>query len=119
ALFTAALGVFLAVPMKRQMINHEQLKFPTGIATAQTLRSLYSKGTDAVRQAYALLIALVFGGLVGMFHTYSVLGEQLKLKNRLPHWLEKLQSTIYLPDTIDFPNSFNPLARGHAAAGFA
>ncbi|MEI9864210.1 MAG: OPT/YSL family transporter [Limisphaerales bacterium] len=28
-LFTAALGVFLAIPMKRQMINHEQLRFPT------------------------------------------------------------------------------------------
>jgi uncharacterized oligopeptide transporter (OPT) family protein len=35
-LFTAALGVFLAIPMKRQMINHEQLRFPTGIATAET-----------------------------------------------------------------------------------
>jgi putative OPT family oligopeptide transporter len=115
ALFTAMLGVFLAVPMKRQMINHEQLKFPTGIATAQTLRSLYSKGTDAVRQAYALLIALLFGGLVGVFHTYSVLGEQLKLKNRLPHWLETLQSKVYLPDTFDFRNPI----RGHAMAGFA
>ena len=38
--FTAALGVFLAIPMKRQMINYEQLKFPSGIAAAETLRSL-------------------------------------------------------------------------------
>src|SRR5512136_2663294 len=30
--FTAALGVFLDIPMKRQMINYEQLKFPSGIA---------------------------------------------------------------------------------------
>src|SRR6185503_4173732 len=38
ALLTAALGVFLAIPMKRQMINYEQLKFPSGIAAAETLR---------------------------------------------------------------------------------
>jgi uncharacterized oligopeptide transporter (OPT) family protein len=50
-LFTAALGVFLAIPMKRQMINHEQLRFPTGIATAETLRSLYSKSGESLKQA--------------------------------------------------------------------
>ena len=57
-LFTAALGVFLAIPMKRQMINHEQLRFPSGIATAETLRSLYSKSGESLKQAYSLLIAL-------------------------------------------------------------
>ena len=62
--FTAGLGVFLAIPMKRQMINQEQLKFPSGIAAAETLRSLYSKGTEALRKAYALLIALITGGVV-------------------------------------------------------
>ncbi len=36
----AMLGVFVAIPMKRQMINIEQLKFPSGLAAAQTLRSL-------------------------------------------------------------------------------
>ena len=117
-LFTAALGVFLAIPMKRQMINHEQLKFPSGIATAETLRSLYSKGALALRQAYSLLIALIFGGVVGVLHTYSVLGEQLKIKNRLPGWFEKMQSWLYLPDTLDFPRWMNPLSRG-SMAGFA
>src|SRR5579884_2617303 len=51
-LITAALGVFLAIPMKRQMINHEQLPFPSGIAAAETLRSLYSQSKEAVQQAY-------------------------------------------------------------------
>ena len=76
-LFTAALGVFVAIPMKRQMINHEQLRFPTGIATAETLRSLYSKGAEALKQAYALLISLIFGGVIAVLHNYAVLGEQL------------------------------------------
>ncbi|MEI7850154.1 MAG: OPT/YSL family transporter, partial [Chloroflexota bacterium] len=42
--FLAVLGVTMAIPMKRQMINVEQLRFPSGIAAAETLRSLYSKG---------------------------------------------------------------------------
>lgn len=65
-LFTAALGVFLAVPMKRQLVNREKLPFPTGLAAATTLRSLYSHGADALRKAYALLAALVAGVLVGV-----------------------------------------------------
>jgi uncharacterized oligopeptide transporter (OPT) family protein len=42
--FLGVLGVTMAIPMKRQMVNVEQLRFPTGIATAETLRALYSKG---------------------------------------------------------------------------
>src|SRR5262249_9067390 len=38
------LGVFLAVPTKRQLINIEALQFPTGTAAAQTMRSLHSHG---------------------------------------------------------------------------
>src|SRR5512144_1038405 len=71
ALFTAALGVFLAIPMKRQMVNQEQLKFPSGIAAAETLRSLYSKGAEAMKKAYALVVALVAGGLVGLLRSYG------------------------------------------------
>jgi len=114
-LLTAALGVFLAIPMKRQMINHEQLRFPTGIATAETLRSLYSKSGESLKQAYALIIALGVGVLVGTLHTYLQLVAELKLKNRLPHWLEKLSDWLYLPDTWNFTGFLNPLARGQMA----
>lgn len=58
---TALLGVFLAIPMKRQMINNEQLPFPSGIAAAETLRSLYAAGEESVLKARALVIALVIG----------------------------------------------------------
>ncbi len=40
--FLAVLGVTLAIPMKRQMINVERLRFPTGTAAAMTLRSLHA-----------------------------------------------------------------------------
>lgn len=63
---TAMLGVMLAVPMKRQMINKEQLPFPSGIAAAETLKSLYGGSKEAVYQAYSLVVALALGALTGI-----------------------------------------------------
>jgi OPT family oligopeptide transporter len=68
-LATGALGVFLAVPMKRQMINQERLPFPSGVAAAATLKSLYSKGTESVRKAYVLIGGLFLGVCVGIMNT--------------------------------------------------
>jgi OPT family oligopeptide transporter len=42
--FLAVLGVSMAIPMKRQMINVERLRFPSGIAAAETLKSLHGIG---------------------------------------------------------------------------
>ncbi len=68
-LFTGALGVFLAVPMKRQMVNQERLPFPSGTAAATTLRSLYGEGVEAVRRAYVLIGGLAAGVVVGICNT--------------------------------------------------
>jgi OPT family oligopeptide transporter len=58
--FLAVLGVTMAVPMKRQMINVEQLRFPSGIAAAETLRALHSTGEKGLRAAKALGWAAIF-----------------------------------------------------------
>jgi uncharacterized oligopeptide transporter (OPT) family protein len=59
----SVLGVTMAIPMKRQMINVEQLRFPSGIAAAETLRALHAAGAGGLRSARALgwagLLALV------------------------------------------------------------
>jgi len=60
----AVFGTVIAIPMKRNMINRERLKFPSGTAAAVTLQSLYSKGEVAIRKARALLYAGVLGALV-------------------------------------------------------
>src|SRR6202171_6174468 len=52
--FLAVLGVTMAIPMKRQMINIEQLRFPSGIAAAEPLRALHSVGDTGMRSARAL-----------------------------------------------------------------
>ncbi|MCA2977232.1 MAG: OPT/YSL family transporter [Myxococcaceae bacterium] len=63
-----ALGVFAAIPIKRQLIDEEQLPFPTGTATAETLKSIH--GADAggdvegSKKALALACSAVFGATV-------------------------------------------------------
>jgi hypothetical protein len=61
--FLAILGVVLAIPMKRNLINQERLKFPSGLAAAVTLQSLYASGSEASRKAKALLISAIFGAM--------------------------------------------------------
>lgn len=78
-LVTALLGVFLAVPMKRQMINHEQLPFPSGLAAAETLRSLYAKSRDAVLQAYGLVGAMITGAAIGILAKGDYQWQRLSL----------------------------------------
>jgi uncharacterized oligopeptide transporter (OPT) family protein len=66
----AALGVFAAIPIKRQLINKEELAFPTGTATAVTIRSIHAAGGDAGegrRQSQGLFWAALFAaGLTWM-----------------------------------------------------
>ncbi len=52
--FLAVLGVTMAIPMKRQMINVEQLRFPSGVAAAETLRALHTTGGKGIQSAIAL-----------------------------------------------------------------
>ena len=76
---TALLGVFLAIPMKRQMINSEQLAFPSGIAAAETLRSLYAQGRESVLKARALIGSLVVGAVSALVRSFGYIPEQLPL----------------------------------------
>jgi OPT family oligopeptide transporter len=66
--FIALLGVTMAIPMKRQMINIEQLRFPSGIAAAETLRALHAVGEKGRRAARALSI---WGALAAVSQFWS------------------------------------------------
>jgi uncharacterized oligopeptide transporter (OPT) family protein len=101
---TAALGVFIAVPMKRQMINHEQLRFPSGIAAATTLRSLYSKGREASQQANSLILSLVFGMALAFYRTYPTVLEALEgVKKVTKETVERFSEFPYrMPELINW-----------------
>ncbi|HEU4405618.1 MAG TPA: OPT family oligopeptide transporter [Polyangiaceae bacterium] len=62
----AALGVFAAIPIKRQLINQEGVAFPTGTATAETIRTLHAEGggAEAAQQSRALMGAAGFAALL-------------------------------------------------------
>ncbi|MCO6044383.1 OPT/YSL family transporter [Aeoliella sp. ICT_H6.2] len=63
SLAVAFLGVFFAVPLRRQMVLVDQLKFPTGTATAETITAMYSEASVAIAKARVLLFAGLFAGL--------------------------------------------------------
>ena len=73
--FLAMLGVCMAIPMKRSMINKERLRFPSGLAAATTLQSLYSQGGDAVVKARALFVAAFVAGLTPLLMDLKVKGQ--------------------------------------------
>jgi len=60
--------VTMAVPMKRQMINIEQLRFPSGVAAAETLRALHSHGEKGMRAAKALGVAGLIAAVDNFIH---------------------------------------------------
>lgn len=76
----AFLGVCFAIPLKRQMINLENLKFPSGIAAAQTTRALHGEGEGGREKALALFVSSVLGAL-----TSFVRGHLGLIPGTVPH----------------------------------
>lgn len=70
--FIAALGVTLAIPMKRNMINREKLKFPSGTAAAVTLQGLYSRGSEALAKARALFATAGVAALIPLLKDLEI-----------------------------------------------
>ncbi len=64
--FLAVLGVTMAIPMKRQMINVEKLKFPSGIAAAETLKSLHGDGKEGKAEGMGAARTLFASGAIGI-----------------------------------------------------
>jgi putative OPT family oligopeptide transporter len=114
-LCTGLMGVFLAIPMKRQMINHEQLPFPSGIAAAETLRSLYSESKEAVQKAYSLVIALLCGAVVGVLNTAE---DTLSFLDNAMNWLKEKGLNLRLPESLPEHGFFTRNGKSMIGSGF-
>ena len=55
SLSVSFLGIFFAVPLRRQMVEIDQLRFPTGTATAETILAMTSEDGDAIANARVLI----------------------------------------------------------------
>ncbi len=58
------LGLFMGIPLKRQMIQVDKLRFPANIPTGETLKAMHSHGGEAMKKAKALGTAGGLGILV-------------------------------------------------------
>jgi OPT family oligopeptide transporter len=99
----AALGVFAAIPIKRQLVNKEQLAFPTGTATAETIRSIHAAAEGGSSgKAKALALAALFGAVVAWLRdAWHVLPGTIALPltlggRALKDWTLALKSEVVL-----------------------
>src|SRR5258707_5783447 len=117
--FIAVLGVTMAIPMKRLMINIEQLRFPSGIAAAETLRALHAEGSQGLRTAKAL----GFAGLLAAIDKFwaeglSTVSESLErfssgaLLTDVQKWLLGSHYEAWSGRTVVFSWDFIFLAAG-------
>jgi uncharacterized oligopeptide transporter (OPT) family protein len=100
------LGVFMAIPMKRQQINIDQLPFPSGIATAETLKAMHSAGDEAKRKAMSLAGAGGVGGLLALLKD----GFHKIPENFIPAW--NINGVKFSQLTIGFEFSSIMIAAG-------
>jgi len=74
AVSVAFLGVFFAVPLRKQMVVVEKLRYPTGTAAAETIKAMYASGVEAVKKAKLLFIALIAAAAIKLIYSVKPLG---------------------------------------------
>ena len=94
----AAMGVFAAIPLKRLLINLEQLPFPSSVAAAETLRALHEADSGPAQAR-----ALFRSGLISALFTF--------LRSSKVTWLRAFS----LPGRINLPFGI----AGHPAAAWS
>jgi uncharacterized oligopeptide transporter (OPT) family protein len=67
--FASLMGILLAVPLRKHYIVDEKLKYPDGVAAAETIIVLDARGQDAKRAAVALFAATIASALVWLLTT--------------------------------------------------
>jgi len=117
----AAMGVCMAIPMKRGMINRERLKFPSGTAAAVLLQSLYSEGAEALAKGRALLWSGCLGAIVPLLTSLNAIkgvgpSGQIERRSILPSqspifdWLPRLSANHLDPKTHAMATEAYPMS---------
>jgi uncharacterized oligopeptide transporter (OPT) family protein len=120
-LCVAALGVVMAIPMKRSMINMDRLRFPSGTAAAVLLQSLYTEGREALAKGRALLASGLFGIFVPLLKDLNVRkvyegGALVGRDSLLPaqsnafDWLPRIHTKLLDPKSHAFVDRYTRLS---------
>lgn len=80
----SALGVFAAIPIKRQLVNQEQLPFPTGAATAETIRALHAHDGKGAKSAKLLGLSALIGAALAWIRDAKASWMPFNLPGRIP-----------------------------------
>lgn len=108
--FGAMLGTCIAIPMKRALINQERLRFPSAIASAETLKSLYATSGNSVtkNKVRTLLISLGLAAVLGIVKQLPTLASAFAEtgKAKLADFCSRF---AFVPDAIGLPDFLNPL----------
>lgn len=66
-------GIAVAIPLRRQMIVVEKLRFPVGIAAAEMLREVHARGREALARVKALIAAGLVAAAVTLCASFKLL----------------------------------------------
>ncbi|MDR2512872.1 MAG: OPT/YSL family transporter [Puniceicoccales bacterium] len=106
--FSSLLGTLIGIPLKRSVINAERLRFPSSIALAETLRTLYAHGAEAVDKARCLIGGIAVGAFLGLWKGLPEIAAILK-KTYSMTWLDEFLVNKALPEMVAFPGFLNPM----------
>lgn len=105
----AALGTVMAIPMKRNLINRDRLKFPSGTAAAVTLQSLYSHGDVAMKKAKVLGYSAGIGALFSIGLDYNWLVKEVP--DKITGIIDRTREAL-LPGAFNIFDMIAPAAPG-------
>ncbi|MEK7859107.1 MAG: OPT family oligopeptide transporter [Elusimicrobiota bacterium] len=108
----AMLGVVMAIPMKQQMINVEQLRFPTGIAAAETLKALHGEAGSGSGKAKLLGWGGAAGAVVGFLRDAKAPWMPWNLPEKIQFPGLKLAGQPLSKFTLSFEGSLIMLGAG-------
>jgi OPT family oligopeptide transporter len=109
----------MAIPLKRQLINVDRLPFPSGTATAGTLRTLHTTGGDAIVQAKTLFGCALFAALLNLWvDAWTPICQWIGTKTGYVEFWNKVAKGAF-PDVFPlFPGDFAKRLMTHQTISF-
>jgi OPT family oligopeptide transporter len=108
----ALLGVVMAIPMKQQMINVEQLRFPSGVAAAETLRALHADSAESAEKARLLGWSGALGAVVAFLRDAKARWMPFNLPEKIAIPGLTLKGRPLLDYTVGFEGSLIMIGAG-------